>query len=136
MSRILTYEEFLKQKTDGSSIPIEESVIDLINKTILACKSAEKRALNGLNAEQKKRVIEIQNECLLYAAQGSNPEKDSILKLLHELESMDIPILWPKENYETIPTYELYQEYLEYKKDYEKELRSTERFMKQKFKLE
>jgi hypothetical protein len=134
MDRVVSFDAFVKQQSRHVVHP--ETVIDLLNKTLVACQSAERRAQNGLTDEQKRRVKEIQTQCLAMAAQGQHKE-DVISGFLKELESFGIPILWQKQfgrPTDTTGLQEAYAEYLEAHTQYDKELRSVERYLKDSFK--
>jgi len=134
MSRVFTFDEFRKQRAT-LQVP-KESVVDLLNKALVACQSAERRARNGLTEEQRARVRAIQSDCFAMAAQGLHDET-RIRSMLQQLESFGIPILWPQvqERPNDGPSLqEAYLEYLEAEKHYEKELRSIERHLKHDFK--
>jgi hypothetical protein len=136
--KTITFEDFLKQEREKKHTVVhEETVIDLVNKGLLACSYARKKAANGLSADQEIRVQQVKTELLRYAAQGGQgPERNSVFKLLQELEVMGIPIYWSNLHDKTIGIEDYsfmqdkYKEYLNSQVSIAKQYREHEQFVR------
>jgi len=134
----ITFEDFLKQEREKRHMVSHvETVVDLVNKGLLACSYATKKATNGLSKDQEHRVQQIKDQLLRYAVQGGQgPDRTSVATLLKELEDMGIPIYWSNlhDKNTNIEDYmfmqDKYKEYLNSQVSIEKQYREHERFVR------